>query len=397
MAVAPAPPSPSATPAGGTGQSVGRTLWRTGSALAAAAAAGAGAAGWWTTRSLTTTPAHPTRWPVLVSDLDGDRVRLSGPGAGLPGTWGLCWADGYARVLPAQATEDADGTRRLAWREGDPRPGTRAAMCPYAWPARPAVLGLPWGEVALPPARARHGHRGPAASHPSRSRAWRFGAAHNRDWVIFVHGRGSLRTQAFRSLPTVVASGWTALAITYRGDIEQGGGRSDLGAHEWIDLEAAVRYARDAGARRIVAVGFSMGGAIVAHFLHRSPLASGLSAVVLEAPVLDWDLVLRHHARRLRLPSALGSALLAASHLRSCCDPRAADHREHAARWTAPVLLIHGTGDPVVPVGCSDRLAEARPDLVTYLRVPDAGHVTAWNTDPHTYEIALARFLGELS
>jgi uncharacterized protein len=376
-------------PRGGGAQAAARVLWRTGSVVAAAAAAGAGATGWWTSRVLTTTPASPTRWPVVITQVEPHQVRLTGPGAGLAGTYGLWWPDGYARILPALPDERRAGSRPLAWVEGRLRPGTRAGVCAYAWPDRPAVLGLPWADLLIPGAGD-----GPVGARARR--AWRFGPPRNRDWVIAVHGRGSLRAQAFRSVPAVVGAGWSALAITYRGGIEEGGGRSGLGAEEWRDLEAAIAAAQAGGAERIVLLGMSMGGAIVSELLHRSPLAPAVTGVVLDAPVLDWGRVLRHHAQRMRLPGVVVPLALTATRLRAGSDPRLLDQLRRVEGWTAPVLLVHGTDDAVVPVASSDLLAEARPDLVTYVRVPGAGHVTSWNLDPAAYESALADFLGGL-
>ena len=41
----------------------------------------------------------------------------------------------------------------------------------------------------------------------------------------------------------------------------------------------------------------------------------------------------------------------------------------------------------------SDALAAARPDIVTYWRVPGAGHVRSWNLHPEEYEARLEAFL----
>jgi len=50
----------------------------------------------------------------------------------------------------------------------------------------------------------------------------------------------------------------------------------------------------------------------------------------------------------------------------------------------------------VVPVETSDALAQARPDLVTYHRVPEATHARSWNIDPEKYEAAVRKFLAGL-
>ena len=48
---------------------------------------------------------------------------------------------------------------------------------------------------------------------------------------------------------------------------------------------------------------------------------------------------------------------------------------------SVPVLLFHGSDDTRVPVWLSDRLAEARPDIVQYVAFDGAIHVGSWNQD----------------
>jgi hypothetical protein len=74
-------------------------------------------------------------------------------------------------------------------------------------------------------------------------------------------------------------------------------------------------------------------------------------------------------------------------------DWKALNHLGSDHRPTTPVLLVHGDRDPVVPVELSDAYAAAEPDLVTYVRIAGAGHVSSWNTDPERYDAAVAAFL----
>ena len=65
----------------------------------------------------------------------------------------------------------------------------------------------------------------------------------------------------------------------------------------------------------------------------------------------------------------------------------------HADELRVPILLIHGDADRTVPVGPSDRLAAARPDLVSYRRLPGVPHAAAWNSDPARYGAWVVEFL----
>jgi fermentation-respiration switch protein FrsA (DUF1100 family) len=77
-------------------------------------------------------------------------------------------------------------------------------------------------------------------------------------------------------------------------------------------------------------------------------------------------------------------------------DWRGLDHLDDPERYALPTLVFHGELDATVPVALSDAFAAARPDVVTYHRVPGAGHVRAWNLDRDGCEAALTRFLADL-
>jgi uncharacterized protein len=72
-----------------------------------------------------------------------------------------------------------------------------------------------------------------------------------------------------------------------------------------------VRNRRIAGrlrAQHLILYGDSMGGAIVALFMRRSPLAPRVVALVLDAPVLDWSSTIDHVASGFSVPF-MGSAV----------------------------------------------------------------------------------------
>jgi hypothetical protein len=59
------------------------------------------------------------------------------------------------------------------------------------------------------------------------------------------------------------------------------------------------------------------------------------------------------------------------------------------------MLLLHGTGDDIVPVGLSDEFVERFDGEVTYERFDDAHHTGSWNVEPKRYEAAVERFVRE--
>jgi uncharacterized protein len=308
----------------------------------------------------------------------------------------------HARVGEVLSGDDAAGTvtrRLLGVDAGRLAPGP-ARWSPWYFTGDPSsALGLAHTDVVvrsdvgdLP---AWHVPADPAVSGPQDV------------WAVLVHGRGATREECLRALPVLHRLGVPALVPAYRNDAgapASAGGRYGLGDTEWVDVEAAVLHALAAGAREVVLVGWSMGAAIVLSCLSRSWTADRVRAVVLDGPVLDWRHVLDHHARLRRLPVPLGRyglAMLGSPAARavvgvdSPVDLRRMDWVARAEELAVPLLLLHSDDDEFVPVGPTRRLAEARPDLVTHVTFPGAGHCREWNVDPDRWEREVARFLLE--
>jgi uncharacterized protein len=374
-----------------------RALSTVGLGGTAALLAVAGGASWYYAGRITEPPglrtvAPPAADRVEIVAVDHATLTLRGPDAARGGWWGVATEHGYARVGPPVGDDDGLVVRPVELRTGTLEAGATGLLDAYAAPPDPRHLpgvGDTVREVAIP---------GPVGELPS----WWFPAP-GPTWAILVHGRSSVRQEAFRVVPLLHGLGMPALAISYRNDPEgppSPDGRSHLGATEWQDVEATVAWARERGARDVVLIGMSMGGACAAELVRRSPLAGHVRALVLDAPVLDWGPVIRRAAITRGLPAAVLPLLLPPTmrlaERRSQIDWHGLRHMHDPEGYDRPTLLIHGDEDPTVPVELADAFADTRTDVVTYLRVLGAGHVRAWNHDRVRYEQTLTAFLGEV-
>lgn len=350
------------------------------------------AGGWYYSDQLLPAPiaGEPDLGTAVIVDVTTDEVVLPADGdAGTEGVFGLVYADGYARLGEITDRDGDRVTRRYEVVSGPPpRAGAGFAVSATAYPDGPDSLGLVFDEVAVPC---------PLGTCP----AW-FVPGEDDTWAIFVHGRGADRSEALRSLAVVAELGLPSLVISYRNDgtgpaTEDGVGH--FGAEEWRDLDAATAYALDAGASDLLLVGFSQGGSLTANWLLRSERAGTAVGAVLDAPLLGMHRTLELQARQRGIPEPVIPPLLTAtkaiSDLRAGVSFDRLEPLDHAGDLATPILLFHGTGDVDVPVGTSDELAAARPDLVTYVRTADVGHVRSWNADPRAYESHLADFVRE--
>lgn len=223
-----------------------------------------------------------------------------------------------------------------------------------------------------------------------------------KTWVVLTHGKGAEPSETLRAMRTTVELGMPSLAITYRNDAgapEDPTGFYGYGSTEWRDLEGAVQYAVDHGARDVVLVGYSMGGAITAAFLQHSDLADEVSRVVLDSPVLDLGETVSFGASQRTLPAVgelPGTLTWTAKQIASArygVDWDELDYLDDPDWLDVPALVLHGDADLTVPLRTSIWFSRRDEDLVDLVVFDDAGHVRAWDEDPARYARELRAFL----
>ncbi|NNC10635.1 alpha/beta fold hydrolase [Planctomonas sp. JC2975] len=350
------------------------------------------------------TPARRRKQDVdilsVAPDLSAVTVSGTADALAVPGRYGLWFSDdrGYA-LLGDVIAEAEDGTVTRAVesvRWGALDEARRGRLGGWFFTS-PAELGLPVESVDI-------------VVDDGTAPAWLFPAAETSDrWAIHVHGRGARRQETLRAIPLFHEKGYTSLAISYRNDgdaPDSADHRYGLGATEWHDVDAAIAYALASGAKDILLVGWSMGGAIALQTAVRSPRADSIRGLVLDSPVIDWVETLDFQADEMRLPRPVteGALLLLDSAWATSLVGQDApiglaglDFTLRAHELSVPVLLMHSDDDGYVPAGGSHRLAHLRPDIVTFVPFAQAKHTKLWNYDPVRWTNAIADWLDELS
>ncbi|HEY2555858.1 MAG TPA: alpha/beta fold hydrolase, partial [Diaminobutyricibacter sp.] len=314
------------------------------------------------------------------------------------GRYGLWFDDdsGYARIGGVVQRGNGTVTRTLSEVVfGELHPTSRARLSGWYY-LSPDELGFDVESVEIETSLGQ-------------APAWHFPAgernADQERWVIQVHGWGAARQEGLRAVPVFHASGYSSLLISYRNDNDAPPSedkRYGLGGTEWLDVEAAIRFAKDRGAKSIVLMGWSMGGAVVLQTVTRSPSVDLISGLVLDSPVIDWIDTLEYQARLLKLPPVitLGALRIIGSEWGSpitgqgaAIDFASMDFVARAAELSLPMLVLHSDDDGWVPSTSSRALAIARPDIVTFVPFAGALHTKLWNYDEERWRRSIAEWL----
>ncbi len=328
-------------------------------------------------------------FPMAITSVDGTRISYRGDGSGWAdqGLMGIATAEGgYLQTTDPETRGSGDsvaGRRTITAQVLPPEPATGQAAALDGWyfPRNPKVgLGLDYEDVT---------YDAPLGPTP----AWLIPGT-SSTWVVFTHGLGAHPAEGLRMADTVSGAGYPMLLIRYRNDARapEGDGLGHFGVDEWQDLEAAVQFALDSGAERVILAGSGMGGAITLSFLQNSPLAEKASGVFLDSPVTSLPAVVQARAEDLGLPSVAATLGRSVAAWRYGIDFEAADYSGLAQGLGVPVLIVQGTDDTTVPASVNVAFATGA-EAVTLELFEGAGHQLAWNVDPARYDLLLGDFL----
>ncbi len=193
---------------------------------------------------------------------------------------------------------------------------------------------------------------------------WFAPPAEGRPVILFLHGNAGAMPDRADRLAFYQSRGLGAAFLSYRGYGGSTGSPSETGL--LIDAKTAYDHLRGLGlaAERIVLVGESLGTGVAVQTAAQNPVG----AVVLEAPFSAAVDI----ARQAYPWAPVG--LLMKDQFRS---------RDHIAHIRAPLLILHGDADGVIPQGFGKRLFDAAKDPKTFLSLGPVGHEALF--DPVTW------------
>ncbi len=198
----------------------------------------------------------------------------------------------------------------------------------------------------------------------------------SRGVVLLLHGfaedRGVLEPRGDR----LINMGFDVAIVDLRGHGLSGGERVAFGGYESADVSAWLNvldrrgHAAGEGGGSIV-WGRSMGASIALQAAAIDPRIKGL---ILESSYADLAVATANWLKRMRIPSVLARPILLRAKKLAGVPldlPRPIDV---APRVSTPILMVHGTLDPIAPVAEARRLAAALKGSVRFVEAPAAHH-----------------------
>lgn len=231
------------------------------------------------------------------------------------------------------------------------------------------------------------------------------GEPERRPTILFLHGKGGNASEWQPDAVRALTLGYNVLLPDLRGHGRSGGTFFTLGFLEKDDLALSLSAANGGFGLDPDRVGIhscSAGSSVALEFAADRP---GIRAIWLESPFAEPFAMARHYlSRATRVPAPLldlttrWAVRRAVAHVRrelglppggeglDRVDPLAAVARVHA-----PILLVHGDEDRLVPPRFTERLAAALPPHSEVWNVAGAGHCHHGNEPQAVARKAYAR------
>jgi pimeloyl-ACP methyl ester carboxylesterase len=245
----------------------------------------------------------------------------------------------------------------------------------YVTGVTPASLGLTYEEVTL------------ITDDGVKLAGW-FIPTHNADneAIVVCHGYPADKGDVL-SFATFLHDKFNLLFFDFRAMGKSGGKVTTAGWREKEDFYAAVRYLKLRGMKKIGAVGFSMGGAVI--IMANSP---DIDAIVSESAYANLESMIHlmyGNFGVFRYPFVYITRLW--SRIFLGIDPVNVSPEESIKDIQVPILLVHSERDSQIPVKHGRALRNANPKTELWL-IDEADHGSVWGVMRSEYEKRIINF-----
>lgn len=191
--------------------------------------------------------------------------------------------------------------------------------------------------------------------------------------TLFLHGNAGNVTHRVQAILAIREAGSAVLVLDYRGFGKSEGSPSESGVT--LDAEAALAWLQQRGfpPERVVLHGESLGTAVAVELATRTRCAG----LVLEAPFTSASAVAG------AVVPVLGRTLISGF-----------DSLSRIRRVKAPLLVIHGTRDEIIPFEMGQQLFAAANESKQFWAVEGAGHNDIAESAGAAYAARLKTFYG---
>ncbi|WP_122466804.1 alpha/beta hydrolase [Brevundimonas lutea] len=172
----------------------------------------------------------------------------------------------------------------------------------------------------------------------------------HRDIVVYFHGNGGNLNRDGAYAEPLAADGRGLLMTSYRGYSGNPGRPTEVGLSADADAFLAEARRRLPSGGKLYLFGHSLGGAVALSLASRAPV-DGVATLGTFGAIGDLAPVIVRGVM-----------------------PDRFDNRQAIRRATAPVTLLHGTADPIVPFTAAEQLRDASGGAARVVPLPGADH-----------------------
>lgn len=193
--------------------------------------------------------------------------------------------------------------------------------------------------------------------------------------------------------------GHNLLLIDQRSHGKSQGKTITFGIKERYDLLDWVKYAieRFGENTKIFLYGVSMGGATVL-MASELDLPENVKAIVADCPYGKALDIILNVGKDMPIPLwIMKPMVILGARIFGGFDVQQTDAVKAVKNTKVPILIIHGSGDTLVPVEMSKAIANANPQMVTHCTIEGAEHGISYLVDTPKYRKYVADFIASIS